>query len=251
MIVIKQVVQGIRNYLGYPDYLMLPNHTILLRLYDEMDHQRNQMNLPNQGWFLTHQQIDVTPGSDEIPVAAIVGGSRFVPILVTTRDDSDPTHIRREVPIVTVQDMDLYYIGPQVSNDPSAFPNEASSMAFYTNENSGQFVAKVTPQANQTASYDVWYQPDRPNPPGFLGNYTLLESFVNLMKVSVAIICLPDLLKPDGGNAAQLNLRQTTLATQQARYDSVFEVQKQMSFNQDKGRRFGFATDDDLTYGYY
>ncbi len=242
------MVNGVRNYLGYPDYRVLPNHTLLVRLYDEMDHQRNEMNLPNQGWFLTHQQLDVTPGTDEFPVAAIVGGSRFVPILVTTIDPNDPNQIRLEVPIVTVQDMDQYYLGP-VASPGSASPSIASSFTFFTDQNTGQFTAKITPQAVQTQSYDLWFQPDRPTPPGFTGNYPLLESFSNLMKVNTALVCLPDCLT--AANADQLQMRQATLIDQRDRYGRVFEIQKQMSFNDQKGPRLGFATDDDLSYGYY
>jgi hypothetical protein len=249
MIIVKQMVQQVRSYLGYPDYTTLPNHVVLLRLWDEIDAQTAQMNLPNQGWFLTHQDLQVAPGTSDYAVAATVGGSRFIPILVTTKDDSDPTHIRREIPIVPIQDVDIYYIGP--SNGFTPVRDDAATITFYTDQTTGQFTARLTPQPNQSNVYDIWYQPDRPTPPNWNDNYPLLESFSNLMKVCTALTCLPELLKQDGSNAAQLQMRAAGLRDQRDRYDSVFQIQKQMSSNSQFGGRQGFATDDDLSSGWY
>lgn len=248
---VKEVVGSIRTLLGRPGYGPVPTHLVLEHLYNEMDHQRNQMNLPNQGWFLSRQNLDVTPDTDEFPISALVGMARFIPLLITTKDDSDPYHVRREIPIVTAQNMDIYYLGPKTSIGTPLFPHVASSFTFFTDQNTGQFKAKVTPQHSQTASYDIWYQPDRPLPPGFTAGYPLLEAFTNLIKVATAVDLLPYTLEKDNSNQVWLDLLGKSLLDQRERYDRAFQIQKQMSFGDQKGPRRGFACDDEMTYGVY
>lgn len=242
---IKNVVQGIRSNLLYPDYKKVPNHLILDRLQDRFAYYLTALNIVNENWFLTRYPLTVTPNTDEFPIDIPIGSK---PVLCVTVDNADPFHVEREVEILTVQNRDLYYIGPKQGLSSATFPHVATSIAFFYDQDNGQRIAKVTPQHTMVATYMIWLQPDVFAPPRLADNFPLLENFLNLTKTDVALSLTPALLEEDGSNAIKVGKIESRLQADFNRFDSQFTVYKQMAFNEQAGTRRGWATDSSGDY---
>jgi hypothetical protein len=237
---IKNIIAGVRDYVGNPDYGRLSNPSVLNRLNDKFDLYRAQLNL-------SKTNLTFGSGSDETVVNAPAWGR---PVLVATKDDSDPNHQSIEIPIVTVQDRDLYYQGSKTGVSGSVSPHVATSIAFF--KSNGQVRAKCTPQHSQSATYELWYQPDRPTPPRLADNYPLLEAFQNLIKVDTALSCLPKLMILKDGvatNAAELAFYERRLQSDKADYLHTFNQYKNQSHMEQAGMRGAGGWGDDEIMG--
>ena len=182
MIKIKQIVNDVFLKAGHPTQDRLPRWVVLRLLYHKIDHYRNRLHLTDENRFLERWKLTVYPGVDEFQVNATFPGKWVV---CHTMNDSDSNHIRREVALATMQNIDLYYLGPPSLGSASTAPHVAQTFTFF-NE-SGQQKVKVTPKHDQNADYLFWYQPDRPLPPRLEQNYPLLENFVNAIACDTAI----------------------------------------------------------------
>lgn len=236
-IAVRDLVAGVRAYCGYPAHDILNNATLLLYIHDESDQLRTLLNITDQNFLLERFYIDVNSSTSEYSVDAPVGFG--IPILCNTVNDADPQHVTREIPIVTVQDIDLYYIGPRQITGSSVYPHVATSWSFFTE--GGQWTAKVTPVHGTPARYQFWYSPARPTPPQLADNYQLLENFTNLLKVSVALKCLPDCLTPT--NAEQVKMRTSMLAASKQEYGAAFDLYRRQAWLEQTGPRRSWADD--------
>lgn len=245
MISIAEIQTGIRDYLLYPDYARLPKSTVLLRIHDKADYYRTALSIVNRGWLVDRWNLNVDTARTEFPVTASNWGR---PFLAVTKDDADPNFIEREVEIVAVQNRDLFYQGARQGSVIFAAPHVASCLAFFNDADQG-WRALVTPQHTQNAQYQVWFTPDRPMPPVLADNFNLIESFVNLFKVDVALSCLPNILiiDDDGNvtNAAQVAMVERRLTADFALYKQQFDIYKQFAFNDQTGQRRGWADNSD------
>lgn len=182
---IKQVVNDVILKAGAPDSGRLSRWVILRLLHLKMDHYRARLQITDENRFLERWPLTVTPGNDEFAVDAAQAGKW---LLCHTVDDSDPNHVRREVELVKIQNMDLFYLGPPSGGGSVGSPHVARSFTFFTEQ--GQTKVKVTPKHDQSAQYLFWYQPDRPLPPKLQDNYPLLENFVNVVACDTAVAAL-------------------------------------------------------------
>jgi hypothetical protein len=242
-ITIKSTVQGIRSLLLYPPAGSVPNHLILDRLRDKLDYYLTALNITNENWFLQRSILTVQPNTDEFDFD--VTGK---PILCVTMDSSDPYHIEREIEIVTVQDRDLYYMGPKQGMSSGTFPHVATSISIFYDQDRGQRIAKVTPQHTQVAQYLIWLQPETLAPPRMADNFPMLENFMNLIKTDTALSLLPAIAGE--GNDTKVEAIQGQLMRDMARYDQQFQTWKMTAFAEQAGPRRGWATEDSTYYGW-
>lgn len=250
---IREIVSGVRDYLNWPDYQRLPQFTVLQRIQDKSDYYRQSFNLTNRGWFLSRFDLPVDASTDEFTITAPAFGR---PVMCLTKDDSDPNHIEREVEIVQVQNRDLFYTGTKQSIGSYTLPHVAACISFFNDVDRGWLI-KVTPQHTQAATYAVWYQPDRPAGVSLNDNYPLMESFINLLKVDVALSLLGKLAITDSKgivtNAGQLSLLERGLMrdmygdpnTPGSGYLALFNKTKEMPVNEQTGGRRGWASESD------
>lgn len=181
---IRQIVNGVILKAGSPDTGRLPRWVILWFLQRKIDYYRTRLQITDENRFVERWPLTVTPGSDEFNVDAAQG--RW--LLCHTADDNDPNHVRREVELVNLQNLDLHYLGPPSAGQRISTPHVAVAFTFFTEQ--GQQKVKVTPRHDQVAQYLFWYEPDRPLPPQLDSNYPLLENFINLTECDTAIACL-------------------------------------------------------------
>lgn len=258
MLTVRDLIPGIRDWLGNPPKGTVSNTSILLGMYDELDNFRSSMNLANVGWSLSHYDLPVSGGKEQITIEGNVPLGNVV--LVTTWDKNDEGFRADEIPVTTIQSQDKYYIGPRVDdNFNSASPHAAQVFTFTRDAESGDVVAIVKPSHQALAYYRIWFQPDRPEPPGLQDNLPFLNAFSNLLKVKVAIGRLPKLYKSEVraertvSNAEELKLLMGVLVKKEAEYQAVFEKTKQQMIPQQAGSRVGFNRwyDDGIDTGYY
>jgi hypothetical protein len=121
-------------------------------------------------------------GSEDYLLAAANFGR---PFLVYTTDASDTYHVRREIPIVLMQDADLRYFGPQQSGFSDS--HSAAAIVFYRQfEN---WYARVAPIPGGTSTYEIWYEATYEY--GSPGDSVGLSAFHHLLRVQTAISALP------------------------------------------------------------
>lgn len=240
---IREIASGVRDYLMWPDHRRVPQFTVLLRIQDKSDAQRQALNITNRNWFLSRFTLDVDSSTDEYPITATAFGR---PVQCLTIDESDPNHVERDVEIVTVQNRDLFYSGTKQSLGSYTSPHVASCISIFREDN--QWKAKVTPQHTLPASYVLWFQPDRPTPAGLNDNFPLLDSFINLLKVDVALSLLPNIMQMDDKgnvlNGAQVTMAERRLMSDKMEYGKLFDTYKQIAVNQQTGGRRGWADDE-------
>lgn len=246
MLTVRDLIPGIRDWLGKPDKGKLSNTTILLRMFDELDNFRSSMNLANVGWSLMHTDIAVQAGQEEIPVEGQIplGGV----VLVTTWDGSDTGFTAEEVPVTTIQSQDKYYVGPRVEDNYNSAEGHAVRVFTFTRDaQTGNVIAIVKPSHQQLAYYRIWHQIDRAEQPALNDMLPFLQAFANLLKIKVAIACLMELYEEREvadkvvTNMAQLKLRMEILAKKEAEFGAIFEKTKQQPIPQQSGSRVGFS----------
>lgn len=185
----SEVVASVRATLDYPPFDRLKPQILLLKMREKVDHYFNRMNLTDRNWFLDNLTLTVDSASDEYLISTSQWGR---PILCETQDLSDPQHIRREVPIIDLQDRRLLYEGTQSASQASTslLKHTATSFTFFRKPD-GSIRTKLTPQPSDTADYVFWYEPNRPIPILLASNLTFLEQFNNLLVVDLSLSCLP------------------------------------------------------------
>lgn len=247
-IVVRDILTGIRERLNLPDRGRLPNWRILMRLWDELDHNRNELNLPNVGRILSPRIITINAGEDETTLPAEIDAEGIV--LVQTTSSSDRYHVPREVPSVPIQNADRYYVGPRELSGSVSEPHVAACLTFYRDHVTNLPKVHSTPRHGSSAEYLIWWQSSRPEPPGINQNWPLQDSFVNLVKCRVARGLLSTLIekneKGEVVNAKELQILGETISTDCDRYNAIFQEAKQVAIPQQIGARIGWdsAYDD-------
>lgn len=241
-VLVRDIVTGVRDYLGRPSRERLANPTILQRAYDELDDMRTDMNLPNVGRYLQYKDIDIGgSGTGRYLIQDISWGN--IVLVQTWSDTTDYTPC--EVPVTGIQDQDQYYIGPRVlSSYNSSEPHNVAVFTFTRDEQTGGMVAYVKPDQPQTARYRVWFQPDRPAPPTLNQQVPIPEQFSNLWKVRTALSCLPEIAITDKNhrvlNIDEIKLRGETLNNLKNQYMGNFEEMIQSMSPAQGGARIGW-----------
>lgn len=245
MLTVRDLIPGIRDWLGNPPKGKLSNVSILLGMYDELDNFRSAMNLANVGWTLGHYDLAVQGGKEQISIEGNVPLGNVV--LVTTWDKNDTGFTAEEIPVTSIQSQDRYYVGPRVEDNSDVTASHAVRVFTFTRDSqTGNVVAIVKPSQQALAYYRIWFQPDRPEPPGLNDNLPFLNAFSNLFKVKVAIGRLPNLYESkivaerQIDNSAWLKLRMDVLTKKEAEYGAIFEKTKQQMIPQQSGPRVGF-----------
>lgn len=244
---INEIVNGVRDYLLRPDYETLPKYAVLSRLHHKLDHYSSRLKITNRGWLVGRWNLNVDTERDEYTVSASNFGR---PFSCLTKDDTDANHVEREVEIVVVQNRDLYYQGTKQGVASFVQPHVAACVSFYRDASRG-WLAKITPIHSQPATYEVWYIPDRPLPPVLADNLKLVDAFVNLYTVDVALSLLPNIIKTDDKgnvtNAGQISMIERRCNADKADYLQLFNTYAQSTVVEQTGPRRGWGGEDSDT----
>lgn len=237
---VNNIIGGVRLYLRMPPEDKLSNGMIAEYLLDKITYYLNELNLTDQNWLLEKWMLTVTALKDTylvLPSSAPWGR----PILCETVDQSDPFHIRREIPIIDLQDRLLRYTGYQTSLSAAVPPYTAASMSFFSE--GGQKKVKLDPAPQAAAQYRFWFEPSRLLPQAFADDTRVLENFSNLLKVDVALIALPDCEWDEVKNERI----EKALISDLTRYSMQFDKYKYQDRQEQTNTKRGFGDDWDMS----
>lgn len=235
VISIKQFLAQVRDALGYPPVSRLNDATILMRTYEKQEHYRNELKLSQENWIVDYWDMHVDANRDDMAVAAT--NSEFgEPYLIETIDTGDVNHVRREIPIVKMQDIDQKYEGPNTAQGSLGYPHVAACFAFYNRD--GEWRVRWKPMHNQAATYRNWYKPGLSAFPLLNDNVMAqLSSQTNVVRADVSLSCWPMILDDDTAPTAKQLAMRDEITRSLGDYREQFEMVRHLARGEQTGRR--------------
>lgn len=235
-ITVRSILSDIRGYLGRPDQKRVPDHEVLLRLWDKQSFYNKELKLTRENWMVNRFFLTVDPGINEKPINPPDGdfGEAF---LIETFSDSDSNLVRREVPIVPYQDIDRFYEGPNTEQGSGGQVHVAAAFAPFNLQ--GQWNMAWYPKHSQSAIYRTWYTPEGCGQVSLEGNLRFpMDDLTNLVKVDTALTCFPMLIDEE---QKELTAKQKEIKDQlnadRSQYYPTFETARHQMRREHTGRR--------------
>lgn len=183
MATLNENLSQIRLLLGQPDP-QNPSAVILFELLNnQVQHHINQLQNSSAAWSVASIDITTGDGQEDYLLTATDFGK---PFLVYTADSSDISHVRREVPFVTMQNVDQFYRGVQQTQISDY--HTAQTATFY--RSNGSDYLRLTPIPGGAKTYTVWYETTGVGNRA-LGDAPGLSPFHHLIRVQTALAALP------------------------------------------------------------
>src|SRR5262245_16428012 len=107
---ISIMISEVRRALGRPLEAVLGDEDILMEIWQTVSLYRAKLKLTNEAWVINRFDLTV-PGAPitEMTLSADGFGQAF---LIHTIDPNNPYHIRRTVDIVKLEQLSMYWPGP-------------------------------------------------------------------------------------------------------------------------------------------
>jgi hypothetical protein len=217
MATIIEMFQNERALLGDPNP-MSPNPRAQWRsMIAHIQSLYNQLTNSSEAWTMGETELTVSPQQDEYLVANIAGK----PILVFTKDDTNPSHIERPISVVKIEDLLLSYEGPR---DGSALwpgywdgsNHTARAIAFFQKGDGGWW-ASIRPVPQLTATYRIFFVTGDWTQNASLGTIPVLPEHHHLLTVRAALSDLPNC---EWGELSSKDTRPAIAAAWQRNYES-------------------------------
>jgi len=227
---------GVLLYCGHPAESVLPRGFICEIGLDKIAFYLTELNLTDKNWLLDRRPLNVTPDRSEYSLGAFPEFGR--PVVVETKDDSNPYHVRREIPVIDFQDRKLLYDGPNAGMSEFSYPHTARSMSVYMRE--GDKKISVDPVPGVAATYTIYYELDRQAPSTLADSAFPLEQFNGLLKAAIALTCLAHCGCEDTKHARL----ESAITEELADYRTQFEKYIKQDSQAKTSVARGFMTDD-------
>lgn len=151
----------VQESLGHPTFDSLNDLRIYRIAINELDAINNYLGLTGNPWNLSLLVLTVQAGADYQPIVSV--GDFSTPFAVETADSSCPSFVSRPIPILGIADLESYAgAGTQIIyNNNLQYKHTALAVAF--TEMPGQpgiRAARFAPIPNQSADYNIFYQPN-------------------------------------------------------------------------------------------
>lgn len=207
---ISEIISGIMVLLKKPKSTDLPLGDVYQLLCDRLEYYLNTLNMSDSNWILDSTTVSLSPGDTDAPIMVSNFGR---PVLVLTDGTSSEVFLRREVDIVSFQDLNINNIEPvlQFSSPAPFYKHNAAKCAFYTDTSQGQQIIRFNPPATTSCTYRIYYEPLSLNRPQLSENPMFLGNFMALLKTDTALQALPllvDTLSERGYSAMEKRLIQ-------------------------------------------
>ncbi len=179
---IAQNIQRVRMLLGRPLPGSPTDELIINQLIESLMHHSSELTSVSAHWNVAHGVLSTSSGVEDYQITLPNFGR---PFLVYTKDDSDPYHVRIEIPFTLLQNADRQYKGPQQSFSSSK--HSAAEIGFYRTDQ--VMYARFIPIPNQAGDYEIWYDQNYQysgptDAPG-------IEAFHHLVRAHAALSLLP------------------------------------------------------------
>lgn len=238
MATLNEMLSNERNLLADPDgQHPSPRHS-LKSVCNHVQSLFNQATNSNEAWAEQELDLQVVDGVDEY----LIAGAPLVgkPLVVFTKDDTNPAHIERMVPLVELQNLLLTYQGPrdQVGYWPQYWDgsnHSARGMAFYQKDGGPNWYVRIRPVPQLSAVYRVCYLIGDWVSSAALGSEPIFREHHHLIEVRAALADLPkcrwgalsaDSTDPAASSAWMRKYKaiQETLLGQEAIFRRDFEI---------------------------
>lgn len=240
-------IAAIRRRLGMP-LADAPSDPMLMQLLiDQVANFTASLANTRNHWRVDKTLLTVNEGQEDYLIGA---GDFGRPFLVHTVDETDTYHVRREIPIVLMQDADHRYVGAQQSGMVAS--HSAVEAIFYRQYEN--WYVRFVPIPGGNASYQIWYETvyDYGSP----GDNVGLNAFHHLLRVQTAISALPHCAWRDvslqsnaKGWETKVRALRDSLAYDEQKFDKEFRSYKAQSSREGVSSKLGYASDFDLPLG--
>lgn len=182
MATLRSNLAGVRRLLGFPDPHE-PDDVILFEmLSNQVQHHHNQLQNGQGHWSVDKFDLSIG-GSDEDTLVAAANMGK--PFWVYTADPTNPSHVRREVPFVLLNNIGQFYAGPEQLETGGL--HSVQYITFY--RRAGAWFAKPTPIPSDPENYVAWFETGLA--PTSLGDEAGLSPFNHLIRTQAALGALP------------------------------------------------------------
>ena len=231
---VQESLMIIRTKLGNPSHGALPSYSILVDFYEQLQHLLNKLSSTDTNYLVGRKVISVDPSSDEYRMPSEFGRA----LIVETWDEGNIDHIRREVQICDVQQLNLYWNGVQTAGDYGN-KHTAIAVAFFRDENQDVTIMKIAPTPAQAGDYRIWFDVNRIIPV-LSQKPKLMENFSNLLHSRTCLSLVPKLMKDPGFNKDMIISMRDMFAWEAREYGETFDNYILQSYHDDTGDRRAF-----------
>lgn len=159
---LDQCVDRVYAALDRPLEKRLPAPTVAIAVLDVGDRLITELNLTPDAWLESRVNINVEADTPTYVInAADYSKARYL----FTKDESDPSHRRRKIPIFDREVItDSYNAGDPDIGGLTSIKHNARAAAVYFDSTLGAYRLEFAPIPNQAASYDLFYEPATERP---------------------------------------------------------------------------------------
>lgn len=186
---VSEIIQGIFVLLKKPKSTDLPIGDVYQLLSDKLEYYLTSMNMSDSNWILATTEVTFAAGSRE---EAVVADSFGRPILVETTASSGEVYLKREVDIVSLQDINSKHVEPvlQFTAPAPYYRHTATRCAFWKDVETGNQMMRVDPPATAHCTYKIYYEPTGMTKPSITDDTQFIGNFMALLKTDTALSAL-------------------------------------------------------------
>jgi hypothetical protein len=234
-------IAAIRRRLGMPTADAPSDPLLMQLLIDQAANFTASLANTRNHWSVDHVALTVNEGQEDYLIAA---GSFGRPFLVYTTDETDTYHVRREIPIVLMQDADQRYLGAQQAGTGGVNEHSAAEVVFYRQYQN--WYARFVPIPGGTATYQIWYEAtyEYGSPSDDVG----LSAFHHLLRVQAAISALPhcawrDVSVMSNPKAWEMKVKalRDSLVYDEQKFEKEFKSYRAQSSREGVSSKLGYA----------
>jgi hypothetical protein len=187
-----QMGQNARVLLGGPRAQKPSDRQTLLATLKHAQNLYNRLSNSNKAWAT--EELDLTVQTDEGDYLLAVSSSFGKPMLVTTTDSSNPSHIERAIEFYEAQNLNYNFMWP--NNAAAGFadwygsPTTAMRIAFYRKAPT-ELYARIKPVPQATATYRILGSVGDWTSSAALTSAPVLTEHHHLIETRIALSLLP------------------------------------------------------------
>jgi len=152
---IATMISEVRRALGKPNEAVIHDADILMEIWQVVSYYRALLNLTNEAWVIGRWDMNIPAGpTTEMNITADGFEQAF---LIHSIDDNNPYHIRRTVDIIKLEQLSMYWHGPDTLQIGGSWWSPHVAMGFAPFNESGVWKMAWLPAHLQACTYRVYY----------------------------------------------------------------------------------------------
>lgn len=233
---IRTMMSEVRRLLGYPQEAELPEDRVLMEIWQTTNYYRTLLRLTNEAWNIGRWDLIVPAGQTE---ALITPGDVGQIFLIQTVDPSNTLHIPRTVDIVKLEQMSMYWGGPDNLPIGGSWTYPHVAMAFAPFNEQGTWKISWLPEHQQSCTYRVCYTSGPSIVPPIVDDNSQigLEEANFFLMADVALNLFGHIADSEKGLNEKQKILQATCEKKVAQWGPVFEAARWEGFRREQPMR--------------